>query len=232
MTSEGPDVVRIARLLGDPTRTTMLFALMDGRARTATELAEAAGIARPTASAHLAALAEAGLLVVHRQGRHRYHRLGGADVAELLERLTDLAARTGCRPLVAGPRDPALRRARVCYDHLAGRHAVVLFERAVDRGWLDVRPTAGERTLVTLTADGADAFGARGIDIGAVRRSRRPPCLACMDWSERRHHLAGALGSAVLELCLTRRWARRVADSRAVVFGPVGERAFEATLCR
>ena len=232
MENEGPDVVRVARLLGDPTRATMLFALMDDRARTATELADAAGISRPTASAHLAALVESGLLVVHRQGRHRYHRLGGTDVAELLERLTDLAARTGHRPLVAGPRDPALRRARVCYDHLAGHHAVVLFERAVDRGWLDVRPAADERTLVTLTEAGADAFGARGIDIDAVRHGRRPPCLACMDWSERRHHLAGGLGSAVLELCLKKRWARRTADSRAVVFGPAGERAFETTLCR
>ena len=134
---------------------------------------------------------------------------------------------------MAGPRDPALRRARVCYDHLAGHHAVVLFERAVDRGWLDVRPAADERTPRDADRGPAPTRSARrGIDIDAVRHGRRPPCLACMDWSERRHHLAGGLGSAVLELCLKKRWARRTADSRAVVFGPAGERAFETTLCR
>ena len=232
MTDEGPDVVRVARLLGDPTRVAMLLALMDGRALTATELADAAGVSRPTASAHLAGLVAAGLLAVHRQGRHRYHRLAGADVAGLLERMTDLAARADPPAPVTGPRDPALRRSRVCYDHLAGHLAVTFFDRAVAHGWLEVRPEADERTAVALTGPGAEALGARGIDVELVARGRRPACLACMDWSERRHHLAGALGAAVLELCLARRWARRVAGSRAVTFGAAGARAFESTLCR
>ena len=232
MTGEGPDVARVARLLGDPTRVSMLLALMDGRALTATELADAAGVARPTASAHLAGLVAARLLAVHRQGRHRYHRLAGADIAELLERMTSLAARAAPPPPVTGPRDPALRRSRVCYDHLAGHLAVAFFERAVAHGWLEVRTDVDERTAVTLTDPGAEALGARGVDVELARRGRRPTCLACMDWSERRHHLAGALGAAVLELCLARRWARRVAGSRAVAFGAAGARAFESTLCR
>ena len=228
----GPDIAGVARLLGEPARAAMLVALLDGRALTATELADAAAVARPTASAHLSRLVDAGLLVVHRQGRHRYHGLAGSDVAELLERLSGVAARTERRAPVTGPPDPALRRARVCYDHLAGALAVAFFEAARGRGWIETRPGEGERTAAALTAGGAEALGARGIDVERVLGGRRPPCLACMDWSERRPHAAGALGSAVLALCLSRRWARRTLGSRAVRFGAAGERAFVATLCR
>ena len=232
---DGPDVAAVARTLGDPARASMLLALLEGRALTATELADAAGVARPTASEHLARLVGAGLVVVHRQGRHRYHRLAGADVAALLERLAVVAERAaGDAPArtVTGPRDPAMRRARVCYDHLAGALAVEFFDGAVARGWLEVRPGAEERTVATLTPEGTTALGARGLDVETIGSGRRPPCLACMDWSERRHHAAGALGSAVLALCLRRRWARRVAGSRTVRFGRIGERAFLETLCR
>ena len=175
---------------------------------------------------------DAGLLVVHRQGRHRYHGLAGADVAELLERLSGVAARTGHRVPVTGPPDPALRRARVCYDHLAGALAVAFFDAARDHGWIETRPGEGERTAAALTPVGAEALRARGIDVDGVLGGRRPPCLACMDWSGRRPHAAGALGSAVLALCLSRRWARRTPGSRTVRFSAAGERAFDATLCR
>lgn len=227
-----PNLAIIGQLLGDPARLAMLQALMSGRALTATELAGVARIAASSASAHLARLVDAGLLIVQRQGRHRYHRLAGSDVADLLERLMSLADRLDATHLVTGPADPALRRARVCYDHLAGDVAVRFFEAAAEHGWFESQTLPDETTTVAATPLGLDGLSRLGVDVAVPRDTRRPTCRACMDWSERRHHLAGTFGARLLDLCLSRGWARRTADSRAIVFRAQGERALFAVFGR
>ncbi len=216
-------VASVAALIGDGARARMLLGLMDGRALTATELARLAGVTKPTASSHLAKLLGARLVAVERQGRHRYFRLRSHQVAEALEKLQALAPSGGAAAVQPGPADLAMRTARACYDHLAGEYGVLVFESLlrrqllVQRGkGLDVSPR-GERFAADL-----------GIDVPALRRSRRPLCLACLDWSERRHHLAGALGAALLGRILALGWARRSRGSRAIVFSALGERALRA----
>ncbi len=221
-----PNLAIIGELLGNPARLAMLQSLMSGRALTAGELARVASVSAPTASEHLARLTEARLLEVQRQGRHRYYRLAGRDVAETIERLMSLADRIDATHLVTGPADPALRRARACYDHLAGDLAVRFFDAAVDRGWFDARPVHDETTTVVLTDVGARGLTALGVDVAPDRG--RAPCRACMDWSERRHHLAGTLGARLLTHCLARGWGRRAGTSRAVTFDARGERALLA----
>jgi DNA-binding transcriptional ArsR family regulator len=220
---DGPSIVRIASLLGDPARAGVMSALMGGQALTATELAHVAGVTKQTISGHLSKLVDARLLAVEAQGRHRYFRLAAADVAELLETLAGVASRVGALPLRPGPRDPALRKARVCYDHLAGELGVMVYDglvarrmiRAVDDGW-------------TVTSRGEKSLAAMGLDMAALRVERRPLCRPCLDWSARRHHLAGALGAALLRRCLDAGWARRVRGSRVIAFSPQGERALRA----
>jgi DNA-binding transcriptional ArsR family regulator len=212
---DGPNIAGIAALIGDPARANMLTALMDGRALTVSELAEAAGVALPTASGHLTRLEQAGLLAAEKQGRHRYLRLAGADVADTLEALMSLAQRTGAVRVRTGPRDAALREARVCYDHLAGERAVALVARLNARGLM--RDEA-------LTDAGRAWFEARGFVPGP---GRRPFCRTCLDWSERRHHLGGALGAAILTRAIDRGWARR-AEGRVVAFSASGAGAFDA----
>ncbi|MGH8084554.1 MAG: ArsR/SmtB family transcription factor [Lysobacter sp.] len=204
-------VNRIAALIGERARVEILTALMAGRALTATELADVAGIARPTASAHLSALTEACLVCVEKQGRHRYFRLADEDVAKLLESLMSVADRGPDALPHTGPRDLALRQARVCYDHLAGEWGVRVHDSFIRRGFL----CAGE-TGLQLTDAGRGFVRGVGIDLDAPLHSRRPLCRACLDWSERRHHLAGALGAALLNRFLDRGWFRRVQDSRAL----------------
>lgn len=222
---EGPDIASLAALIGDPARANMLTALMSGMALTAGELAREANITAQTASAHLARLREASLIVMETQGRHRYFRLAGQDVAGALEGLMELAARTGRMRTRPGPRDEAMRTARVCYDHLAGALGVRLHDACVTQG------------LVVATGDGLGLspagrarFAAEGVDIEAIERKGRAPCRACLDWSERRHHLAGPLGAALLQLFFRRGWARREEGGRAVRFTPAGLPAFEKFL--
>ncbi len=217
----GPDLSRIAALIGDPARANMLTALLGGLALTAGELAEEAGVTKQTASGHLAKLAAAGLVAVAAQGRHRYYRLADDEVAEALESLSVLAAARGGLRSRPGPRDPAMRRARVCYDHLAGELGVALFDALVARRALDVAADG-----LGLTPAGAAAMRDFGIDVEALSRGRRPLCRACLDWSARRSHLAGALGAAVLQRVFALGWARRLEGSRIVAFTPAGERAF------
>jgi DNA-binding transcriptional ArsR family regulator len=207
-------------LIGDPGRANMLTALMDGRALTASELGGAAGVTLQTASGHLARLVEAGLLAVRKQGRHRYFRLSGSDVADALEALMGLAQRTGAVRVRTGPRDAALREARICYDHLAGERGVALLE-ALRRKHL----VTGDQE-VALTAAGRAFFADLGVDLARLERARRPLCRLCLDWSERRAHLGGALGAALLELMAERRWLRRE-EGRVIRFSPAGARAFE-----
>ena len=216
---DGPVIAGVAALVGDPARANMLTALMDGRALTVSELAQAAGVAMPTASGHLSKLDAAGLLVANKQGRHRYYRLSGHDVAQVLEGLMGLAQRTGAVRVRTGPRGAALREARVCYDHLAGERSVTLMHALADRQWI------GNPESPNLTPSGRAAFCELGIDIPKLEQARRPLCRACLDWSERRGHLGGALGAAILERVLQEGWARR-GEGRVVIFSASGAADF------
>lgn len=222
----------IAALAGDPARAAMLQAMMDGRALTASELARAAGITPQTASSHLARLTDAGLLAVEKQGRHRYHRLAAPSVARLMESIMRVAAELepARKPLVVGPRDAALRAARTCYDHLAGQLGVALADGLVVGGHVELESDAG-----IVTASGLELLARIGIDAeilrtGSSSRGRRVLCRPCLDWSERRPHLAGTLGAALCRLSFDKNWIRRVDGSRAVTVTPKGERALREAL--
>jgi DNA-binding transcriptional ArsR family regulator len=220
---DGPNISRIAALLGDRARADALTALMTGTALTATELAAIAGVTKQTMSAHLTKLLDAALIEVEQQGRHRYFRLADEDVARLLESLMGVAFRTGAVRLISSPREPALRKARICYDHLAGELGVLAYEALIQRGVVEVS-TKGLR----LSAAGVEWFARWGVDAGAVARQRRTFCRPCLDWSERRHHLAGSLGAAMLSRFCQLGWALRDNKSRAIRFTPLGERKFQA----
>jgi DNA-binding transcriptional ArsR family regulator len=218
----GPDIARVAALLGDPARANMLSALLGGQALTAGELAREAGVTAQTASSHLARLEQGQLVTRRQQGRHVYFALAGAEVAEALESLTELADRTGCQRVRTGPRDPEMRRARVCYDHLAGDAGVALLDGLVAAGHV----ADAEGSLV-LTDQGR-AF-AREFGVALPTPGRRPLCKACLDWSVRRSHLAGGFGAALLTRIFELGWAQRAPGSRAVQFTSGGLLAFEAT---
>jgi len=218
---EGPDIAALASLIGDPARANILTALMSGMSLTAGELSREAGVAPQTASSHLAKLVTAGLILAEFQGRHRYFRLAGQDVAGALEGLMELAARNGQLRTRPGPRDAAMRKARSCYDHLAGEMGVRLYEALVGQGFLVVTADG-----LDLSPRGRRQFIAEGIDVCALKRNNRPLCRSCLDWSERRHHLAGPLGAAILGLILDRGWASRDRNGRAILFSGEGERRF------
>jgi DNA-binding transcriptional ArsR family regulator len=216
---DGPDISRVAALIGDPGRANMLAALMSGKALTAGELAAEAGVSSQTASAHLQGL-EAGKLIMRtKQGRHHYFKLASDDVAGVLEALMGLAAKTGQLRTRTGPRDAELRLARVCYNHLAGDMGVALFDGMMARGFLHVKADA-----LTLTAAGYKKMAALGIAVEG--KSRAPLCRECLDWSERRSHLAGRLGRSILEHVYAQGWATRVEGTRAVRFTGLGGAAF------
>jgi DNA-binding transcriptional ArsR family regulator len=219
---EGPNIFRIAALIGDPARGNMLTRLMNGQALTAGELAREAGVSPATASGHLAQLLDGGLLHVEKQGRHRYYRLAGAEIATAIEALMDVAEHAGEQRVRPGPRDAEMRQARICYDHLAGERGVELFSRLTAGKLI----TLGDDE-VAITARGERCFEAFGIDIGALKAARRPACRICLDWSERRPHLAGGLGAAVLDRLFDLRWAYRVAGTRIIRFTPLGYSKFE-----
>jgi DNA-binding transcriptional ArsR family regulator len=215
---DGPNIVGIAALIGDHARAEVLTALMADRALTATELAGVAGVTKQTISAHLAKLVAAGLISFESQGRHRYFRLTDRDVAHLLESLMGVAFRTGAVRVRACPREPALRKARVCYDHLAGEIGVGIYEGLTRRQALIPRGDGLE-----LTAEGQRLFHKLGVDTDTLAKQRRAFCRACLDWSERRHHLAGALGAALLARVIELGWARRARDSRVVLLTANGQ---------
>jgi DNA-binding transcriptional ArsR family regulator len=220
-----PDIAVIAGLIGDRARATILMGLMAGQALTATELARAAEVTKQTASSHLAKLVKARLAAVERVGRHRYFRLADPDVGAVIEGLMGLAHRAGAVHVETGPAEPALRKARLCYDHLAGELGVFVFDGLKHHGFLATR----DKELTVTT--GGERFCQRlGIDVAALARGRRPLCLACLDWSVRRHHLAGALGAAFLSRCFALGWARRHRMTRVVSFTAPGERSLRALL--
>jgi DNA-binding transcriptional ArsR family regulator len=218
---DGPNIVGIAALIGDHARAEMLTALMAGQALTPTELAQVAGVTKQTVSTHLAKLVDARLLAMESQGRHRYFRLADRDVAHLLESLMGVAYRVGAVRVRSSPREPALRKARVCYDHLAGELGVLVFDSLEQRHFLRSGTEGPE-----LTRQGLQFLLKMGIDVEALARQRRALCRACLDWSVRRSHLAGAVGAAVLNRCLDLGWARRAKGSRVVSFTAGGEKAF------
>lgn len=218
---EGPDIALIGSLIGDPARANMLTALMAGQALTPTELAAHAGITLQTASSHLAKLEAGGLLTQRKQGRHRYYALSEDEVGLMLESLMGFAASRGLTRHRPGPKDPALRKARVCYNHLAGDYGVRLLDSLIAARQIEM---TGDD--LALTDAGRDRVEALGIDYAALRKSRRPICRTCLDWSERRSHLAGSLGEVLLTLFIDKGWAKREKDSRAVHFNSKGERAF------
>jgi DNA-binding transcriptional ArsR family regulator len=222
----GPDIAMVAALVGDPARANMLTALMTGRALTASELAHQAGITPQTASSHLAKLEAGGLIEPEKQGRHRYYRLTGPDVAGVIEGLAGLAARAGHMRVRTGPKDPALRRARICYDHLAGDLGVQMLDSLKKQ-----RLIRQSKQAIELTGEGKRFLAtALQIDAEMLAHPRRPVCKACLDWSERRHHLAGTLGAAVMTRITELKWAARddAPGSRVVNFSRNGEKRFAA----
>ncbi|POF28140.1 ArsR/SmtB family transcription factor [Roseibium marinum] len=217
---DGPDIARIGSLIGDPARANILSALMSGKALTATELAAEAGITSQTASSHLKKLMDGGLLTQAKQGRHRYFTLSGPEVGTVVEAVMGLAAGKGHLRTRTGPKDPAMRTARVCYDHLAGDMAVRIFDSLQNRGFLT---DSADKGGLGLTEHGRRFVSGLGIDLDALGLSRRPLCRACLDWSERRNHLAGSLGAALLDRFQQQAWLRRQTGSRVVTVSPLGD---------
>jgi DNA-binding transcriptional ArsR family regulator len=214
-------VVAIAAAIGEPARARMLFCLMDSYARTSTELSVVAEVSPSTASAHLTRLKAAGLVSSVSQGKHRYYRLHGPQVAAALESLSVLAGGAGAGFI---PNTPTrLRAARTCYDHMAGRVGVFLHDGFTSRGWL-VQQGDPEAENYTLSVDGAQGFTKLGVDIPECLARRRRFACPCLDWSERRPHLGGALGRAVLQVALDRQWVTRDLDSRALSLTVFGQR--------
>ncbi|UPY38047.1 helix-turn-helix transcriptional regulator [Sediminicoccus sp. KRV36] len=221
-----PNLASIAALIGDPSRAAMLQALLPGEALTAGELARIAGIGAAAASAQLKALAEAGLITVHAQGRHRYHRLAGEEIAGALETLIALPQTS---PRKSWPHGEAFRQGRLCWHHLAGRLGVALHHRLTQDRWLEAAPGGW-----ALTPHGEARCTALGVDLPAARRAPRFAC-DCMDWSERRPHLSGGLGREVTGMMLRRLWLTRIEphatdtlQRRRLACTPEGARALSA----
>ncbi len=219
---EGPDIARIAALIGDPARANMLTALMSGKALTVSELAEEAGITIQTASSHLSKLEGGGLLRPRKQGRHKYFSLANEDVAHALEALMGLAAGAGHLRKRTGPKDAALRKARVCYNHLAGDMGTQMFDALMAQNHIKLQ---GEDLI--LTDKGTHFITTLGIDLDSLQAKKTPLCRECLDWSERRSHLAGSLGRALLSHFETLNWAKRDQNTRVVRFSREGLQEFE-----
>jgi DNA-binding transcriptional ArsR family regulator len=225
MNVEHPDaaVARIAAAIGEPARARMLFSLADGRARTSTELAALSEVSPSTASAHLSRLKTARLVKVFAQGKHRYYSLDGTNVADALEALSVVAGRSHDKFVPRTP--PYLRAARTCYDHMAGTVAVALHDRFRALKWLS--PASADNAY-DLTPAGVKACDALGIDVDATRGLRRRFAFACVDWSERRPHIGGALGAALLTTALKKKWVAQDLDSRALSVTAAGQRDMRA----
>lgn len=219
---EGPDIAFVAALIGDPARANILTALMSGKALTATELAAEAGVTLQTTSSHLSKLVQGDLLRVLKQGRHKYFSLASDDVAHVLEGIMGLAAGAGHLRIRTGPKDQALRKARVCYNHLAGDMGIQLFDSLTASGHIHLD---GED--LKLSEAGNEFARGFGIDLDSLYAKSVPLCRECLDWSARRSHLAGSLGRAFLSQFETLGWAKRDRKSRIVMFSTDGEAEFE-----
>ncbi|WP_063028022.1 ArsR/SmtB family transcription factor [Pseudomonas yamanorum] len=213
-------ISRVAGAIAEPARTKMLCSLMDGHARTSTEMAVIADVSASTASAHLTRLKEDGLVRLHTQGRHRYYSLADAQVAQAIEALMVISQNADTRYVPTTP--TRLQFARTCYDHMAGTLAVQLHDHFLGSGWLTV-PVSGER-MYQLTMSGEKAMTDLGIEIEKVRAQRRRFACSCLDWSMRRPHLAGALGAAFLQTVISRKWVIQDLDSRALALTSKGRK--------
>jgi DNA-binding transcriptional ArsR family regulator len=212
------EIAEVAALVGDPTRANILCALLDGRALTASELAYSAGVSPQTTSGHLAKLTDGKLLDVVKQGRHRYYRLAGPQVGRMLETIMDVAISGPPRYRPRSSREEQLRRARTCYDHLAGQLGVGLAEQLCARGHVVLAAEGGE-----VTGSGAAFLTELGVDLAQARAGRRFFCRPCLDWTERRPHLGGAVGAALASRCFDLGWVERQRSSRGLVITPAGE---------
>lgn len=217
-----PNIARIGHLIGDNTRARMLSTLMSGKALTASELARDAGVTAQTATTHLAKLESGGLLSLRKQGRHKYFALASEEVANLLESLMGLSACTQSNTIITGPRDEKMRIARVCYNHLAGEMGIRLYDSMVSSRYILLRDGS-----LGLSKKGQRFVMDFGIDLDRLKLLKSPLCRACLDWSERRTHLAGSLGRAFLTQFETLNWASRE-EGRAIKFSNKGQREFEA----
>lgn len=230
MNVEAPDpdaaVSRIAAAIGEPARARMLYCLVDGYARTSTELAVIGEVSPSTASVHLNRLRAERLVKVVVQGRHRYYSLEGPNVARALEALSVLAFGPAAAFVPGTP--TALRTARTCYDHLAGTLGVVIHDALHSLGWIQATPSEAQAYEVTPSGDAG--LSSLGLDIDAARATRRRFAYPCLDWSERRPHLGGALAAAVLKAAFRRRWVTREPDSRALEVTNQGRRELRSRL--
>jgi DNA-binding transcriptional ArsR family regulator len=220
--SEAPDLAEVAALIGDPARANILSALLDGRALTASELAYFARVTPQTTSGHLAKLTDGRLLSMVRQGRNRYYRLATPQVGQMLEGIMAVAANGPKRHRPASKLDDALRTARTCYDHFAGKLGVSLADALRERGHLVLAEDGGE-----VTESGTSFLLDFGVDLSAVRQKRRTFCRPCLDWTERRLHLGGAVGAALASRCFELGWFTRSRDSRALTIAPAGRQGLE-----
>jgi DNA-binding transcriptional ArsR family regulator len=217
------DLARIGTLLADSKRAKMLLALLGGTPQPASALADAAGASRSLASAHLRKLVDGGLVTVQPRGRQRLYEIAGPQVADAIEGLMQLSPPTQVRSLRDANRKENLRQARLCYDHLAGVLGVNVTEKLVDHGALEVADGG-----FAVTDDGVVALGELGVDVPALQRLRRPLTRACLDWTERRHHLAGALGAAIALRLRARGWIEHGAEGRIVRVTPAGKRGLRS----
>jgi DNA-binding transcriptional ArsR family regulator len=225
MSMQNIDMAAVGALIGDPARANILSALMDGRALTATELAYIAGVAPQTASGHLAKLADANLLALEKQGRHRYYRLASPLVGRMLEGIMAVAAvQVPPRRRPVSRIDEQMRTARTCYDHIAGRLGVGMADVLVERGHIVLAEDGGE-----VTEPGATFFSSFGAELQIGKRLQRAFCRPCFDWSERRSHIAGVAGAALCRRCLELGWIERSRDSRALAITAKGRRGFAET---
>jgi len=217
--SNAPQIAEVAALVGDPARANMLVALLGGRAITATELAYAAGVSPQTTSGHLGKLSAARLVVLMKQGRHRYYRLASPHVAHMLESIMHVAIDGPPRYQPRSKTDDQMRRARTCYDHIAGALGVDLADSMIAHDFVVLGDEAGE---VTLT--GMEFLTRLGVDLAAARAKRRVFCRPCLDWTERRPHIGGAVGAALARRCFELKWIEQVRDSRALAITHAGRR--------
>ena len=212
-----PQIAEVAALVGDPARTNILVALLGGRALTATELAYAAGVSPQTTSGHLGKLFAARLVMLMKQGRHRYYRLAGPHVAHMLESIMHVAIDGPPRYQPRSKTDDQMRRARTCYDHIAGALGVDLADSMMAHDFVVLGDEAGE-----VTPTGMEFLTGLGVDLAAARAKRRVFCRPCLDWTERRPHIGGAVGAALAKRCLELKWIEQVRDSRALAITPAG----------
>jgi DNA-binding transcriptional ArsR family regulator len=218
--SNAPQIAEVAALVGDPARASILCALLGGRALTATELAHAAGVSPQTTSGHLGKLHAARLIALMKQGRHRYYRLAGSQVGQMLEGIMNVALEGPPRYQPKTRLDERMRHARTCYDHFAGALGVGLADGMMARDFVVLGDEAGE-----VTPAGLAFLEQLGVDLAAARARRRVFCRPCLDWTERRQHIGGAVGAALAQRCFELRWVQRDRDGRAVTVTPAGRRA-------